>query len=153
MTINFTLNVILNTIGIIVGSISAISLLTFKANKKANKYLSALVLVCVGALFHNFLIDSGIYNQKPDLYFLPVILSFGIGPLLYIFTNQLIFLKHLSRKIIFLHLLPLLIQFLFYLFCLPLFLFLSVPLLLVPLKNFEIPPLQIRCDLGQPCCV
>ncbi len=117
MTINFTLNVVLLIIGIIVGVIAAISLLIIKSNKEANRYLSALVLVCVGALFHNFLIATGIYGQKPELYFLPVILSFGIGPLLYLFINRLIFLQPIHKKLVFLHLLPLLIQFLFYFVC------------------------------------
>lgn len=117
MTINFTLNVILLIVGIVVGIIAAFSLFIIQSNKQANKYLAALVLVCVGTLFHNFLIATGIYNQKPQLYFLPVILSLGIGPLLYLFINRLIFLKPVSRKSIFLHLLPLLIQFLFYSIC------------------------------------
>ncbi|MCY7293437.1 MAG: hypothetical protein LH615_14765, partial [Ferruginibacter sp.] len=64
-----------------------------------------------------FLIATGIYSQKPELYFLPVILSLGIGPLLYLFINRLIFLQPISRIIVILHLLPLLIQFLFYLIC------------------------------------
>ena len=117
MTINFTLNVILLIVGIIVGVIAAVSLLIIKPNKEANRYLSALVLVCVGALVHNFLIATGIYNQQPQLYFLPVILSFGIGPLLYLFINRLIFLQPINKKRVFLHLIPLGIQFLFYLFC------------------------------------
>ncbi len=117
MTINFTFNVILLIIGIVVGVIAALSLLIIKANKEANKFLSALVLICVGALLHNFLISSGIYNQKPELYFLPVVLPFGIGPLLYLFVNRLIFLQPIGKKIIVLHLLPLIVQFSFYLFC------------------------------------
>lgn len=117
MTINFTLNVILLIVGIVVGIIAAFSLFIIQSNKQANKYLAGLVFVCVGTLLHNFLIATGIYNQKPQLYFLPVILSLGIGPLLYLFINRLIFLKPVSRKSIFLHLLPLLIQFLFYSIC------------------------------------
>ena len=117
MTINFTLNVILLSIGITVGLISAFSLVVIRANREANRYLAALVLICVGALLHNFLIASGIYDQKPHLYFLPVILPFGIGPLLYLFINRLIFLQYLNRSKIFLHLLPLTLQFLFYFFC------------------------------------
>ena len=117
MTINFTLSVILLIVGIVVGVIAALSLLVIKANKEANKYLAALVLVCVAALLHNFLIAAGIYNQKPQLYFMPLLLSFGIGPLLYLFIKRLIFINPLSKKLIFLHLTPLLIQFLFYLVC------------------------------------
>ena len=117
MTINFTLNVILLIVGIIVGLIAVCSLIIIKPNNQANKYLAALVLVCVGTLFHNFLIDTGIYNKKPQLYFLPVILSLGIGPLLYLFINRLIFLKPVRSVQILLHLIPVIVQFLFYAIC------------------------------------
>lgn len=117
MTIQFSFNVILLIAGIIIGILAAIVLFAEKQNRAANRYLAGLVLICVGTLLHNFLIASGIYNQKPNLYFLPVLLSFGIGPLLYLFINRLIFLNPVKKSVIFLHLLPLLIQFSFYLFC------------------------------------
>jgi AraC-like DNA-binding protein len=117
MTIHFSLSIILLTVGIIIGVFSGIVLLFTTANKSANKYLAALVFICVGALIHNFLLDATIYEQYPKLYFLPVILSLGIGPLLYLYIQKLIGTRVLKSNIVFLHLLPLLIQFLVYLFC------------------------------------
>jgi AraC-like DNA-binding protein len=117
MTIHFSLSIILLTVGIIIGVFSGIVLLVTAANKAANKYLAALVFICVGALFHNFLLEATIYGQFPKLYFLPVILSLGIGPLLYLYIQKLIGTSILKSSIVFLHLLPVLIQFLVYLFC------------------------------------
>ncbi len=117
MTILFTLDVVLLIVGMVVAVMAALRLFTIKSNKEANVYLAVLVLVCVATLLHNFLIATGIYNQKPHLYFLPVILSFGIGPLLYLFINRLLFLKPLAKKHVFFHLLPVVIQFLFFSVC------------------------------------
>lgn len=117
MTIPLTLHVIFLLVGMFVGVMAAVVLVTKQSNKKANQYLAALVMICVFTLLHNFLIAAGIYNQKPELYFLPVILSFGIGPFLYLFINRLIFLKPLTKQAIFIHLLPVIIQFLFFSFC------------------------------------
>ena len=117
MTIHFSLSILLLTLGIIIGVLAAIVLVAEKAHRQANTYLAGLVLISVGTLLHNFLIESGIYSQKPSLYFLPVLLSFGIGPLLYLFINRLIFLQPIKKQLIFLHLLPLLLQFLFYCIC------------------------------------
>lgn len=114
MTINFSFNIVLLIIGIIIGLSTAAILLLSNQNKKANIFLSLLVLICVGSLLHNFLLDAGIYSQKPGLYFLPVILSLGIGPLLYLYVNRLIGLKPVKGFAIFLHLVPLTAQFLFF---------------------------------------
>ncbi|MBC7534452.1 MAG: helix-turn-helix domain-containing protein [Ferruginibacter sp.] len=117
MNIHFSFSVILLIIGILAGILSAITLLFEKSNREANRYLTALVLVSLGSLFHNFLIETTIYNQYPQLYFLPVLLSFGIGPLLYLYINRLINLKPLRSRSVFFHLLPLIIQFVFYGIC------------------------------------
>lgn len=117
MTIPLTLHVIFLLVGMFVGVMAAVVLVTKQSNKKANQYLAGLVMICVFTLLHNFLITAGIYNQKPELYFLPVILSFGIGPFLYLFINRLIFLKPLTKQATFIHLLPVIIQFLFFSFC------------------------------------
>lgn len=117
MTIPLTLHVILLLVGMFMGVMAAVVLVTKQSNKKANQYLAALVMICVCTLFHNFLIAAGIYNQRPTLYFLPVIFSFGIGPFLYLFINRLIFLTPLTKQAAFFHLLPVIIQFLFFSFC------------------------------------
>jgi AraC-like DNA-binding protein len=117
MTIQFSLGTILLLVGIVIGIFTGCVLLFTLANKIANRYLASLVFICVGPLLHNFLLESGIYEQFPDLYFLPVILSLGIGPLLYLYVNRLIDLHPTSNRNIALHLLPVVVQFLVYGFC------------------------------------
>ncbi len=115
MIIHFSFNVVLLIVGIVTGLLASIILLVEKTNKAANKYLAALVLLSAGALFHNFLIESSIYKQHPGLYFLPVILSLGIGPLLYLYVTRLINVRKIER--VWLHLLPMLTQFILYFIC------------------------------------
>lgn len=115
MTINFSSNIALLITGVIIGAFTAALLFFVKENRKANIYLALLVLICVGSLFHNFLLDAGIYTQIPGLYFLPVILSLGIGPLLYLYVNRLIGLKAVKGWSVFFHLLPVITQFVFFL--------------------------------------
>ncbi len=117
MLINFSVSVIVLIVGIITGIFVNIILLSEKQNAQANRFLSALVLVSVGTLFHNFLIESGIYNQYNSLYFLPIIFSLGVGPLLYLYVNRLIGIKKLSNASLFLHLLPVIIQVMLYTWC------------------------------------
>ncbi len=117
MNIHLTLNVILLLAGILVGIITTAALCIEKANRQANKFLAALVMVCVGSLMHNLFVDAGVYQQKPALYFLPVLLPLGIGPLLYLYINRLVFLRPLHWRNVLLHLVPMLMQFLFFLVC------------------------------------
>lgn len=117
MLINFSVSVIVLIVGIITGIFVTIILLSEKQNAQANRFLSALVVVSVGTLFHNFLIESGIYNQYNSLYFLPIIFSLGVGPLLYLYVNRLIGIKKLSNASLFFHLLPVIIQVLLYTWC------------------------------------
>jgi AraC-like DNA-binding protein len=117
MIIPFTFGTSILLIGIIIGIFTSGVLLFAPSNKLANRYLAALLFICVGALLHNFLLAAGIYDQFPTLYFLPVILSLGIGPLLYLYINRLIHLKKIKYQIAWMHLLPVLIQLLVYCFC------------------------------------
>ncbi len=117
MTITFSISVIFLMVGIVVGLFTSLILFFDKTNKKANFYLAFLVLICVGSLFHNFLIESEIYAQKNELYFLPVIFSLGIGPFLFLYVRTLLNNTKINTSKLFLHLLPLLIQFVVYLVC------------------------------------
>ncbi len=117
MTITFSISVIFLMVGIVVGLFTSFILFFEKTNKKANFYLAFLVIICVGSLFHNFLIESKIYNQKNELYFLPVIFSLGIGPFLFLYVRTLLNNTKINTSKLFLHLLPLLIQFVVYLVC------------------------------------
>ena len=117
MTIQFSFTVILLLVSITAGILGAVILFSEQANKAANKFLGFLLLAAVGPLVHNFLIASGIYEQQPNLYFLPVVYSLGTGPLLYLYVYRLINGHPILPKIIFLHLLPLMLQLLFYTYC------------------------------------
>jgi AraC-like DNA-binding protein len=103
--------------GILIGLLAAGLLIFDNANKKANQFLAALALVSTGSLFHNFLIETGIYNQYQSLYFLPVIFSLAVGPLLYLYVNRLININSISRTSFALHLAPAAIQALLYWWC------------------------------------
>lgn len=117
MLINFSFSVIILIIGIITGIFVTLLLLLEKKNAAANRFLTALVLVSVGTLLHNFLIATGIYNQYNWLYFLPVIFSLGVGPLLYLYVLRLIGIQKLSTKLVLLHLMPVIIQSNLYFWC------------------------------------
>lgn len=117
MTIQFSFTVILLLVSITAGILGAVILFSEQANKAANKFLGFLLLAAVGPLVHNFLIASGIYDQQPNLYFLPVVYSLGTGPLLYLYVYRLINGHPILPKIIFLHLLPLVLQLSFYTYC------------------------------------
>jgi AraC-like DNA-binding protein len=117
MTIQFSFNVVLLFVGIVTGLLTALILLAEKANKAANKYLAALLLISVCTLLHNFFVETGIYSNYPFLYFLPVILSLGVGPLLYLYINRLTAAKEMQPSQMLLHLLPMIIQWLVYCFC------------------------------------
>ncbi len=117
MTIHFSFLATLLFFGITLGIFTAFILSVSKVNKKANHYLTFLVLICVGALAHNLLLETQIYEQYPNLYFLPVILSLGIGPLLFLYIRFLINNQAISRVKVILHLSPMVLQFAVYLFC------------------------------------
>jgi AraC-like DNA-binding protein len=117
MTIQFTFSTTLLLTGITIGIFTGFVLVNTSKNVAANKYLASLVFVCVGSLIHNFLLEASIYEQYPNLYFLPVILSCGIGALLYLYVNRLVYLNKINYKTILLHLLPLIVQFFVYFFC------------------------------------
>ncbi len=86
MNLHLDVEVIFLFVGIVLGLSTAIVLFLSKQNRAANAILGLLALVFTGALTHNLLLDGGIYEQKPDLYFLPVIARLAIGPLLWLYT-------------------------------------------------------------------
>ncbi|MGL4599353.1 MAG: helix-turn-helix domain-containing protein [Bacteroidia bacterium] len=95
MNLHLDVEVIFLIVGIVLGLSTAIVLFLSKQNRAANSILGLLALVFTGALTHNLLLDGGIYEQKPDLYFLPVIARLAIGPLLWLYT-LLVTGKHLK---------------------------------------------------------
>ncbi len=117
MLIHFSFTVVLLLAGIIIGLWACVMLLAEKKNHVPNRFLVLLVLISVGTLLHNFFIESGIYREHNSLYFVPIIFSLGTGPLLYLYVKRLINLRSISAREICLHLLPVMIQFLLYLYC------------------------------------
>jgi AraC-like DNA-binding protein len=100
MQLRLDFEVILLLIGLVLGLATAIMLFFSQQNRTANRILGLLTLVFAGALTHNLLLDGGIYDQKPDLYFLPIIARLAIGPLLWLYTLQVTG-KHLKPFFLF----------------------------------------------------
>ncbi|NRB61876.1 MAG: AraC family transcriptional regulator [Saprospiraceae bacterium] len=87
-----------------------------KDNKKANQYLSLLALLLSLWLCDTFFRVSGIYAQKPSLYFLPIYFSFAFGPLLYFYTISLTHTKQPKITRVFIHFIPAILQGIGYVF-------------------------------------
>ena len=98
------------------GIFASIILLIKNENKAANRFLAALSFIISLWLCDTFFRVSEIYQQLPDLYFLPIYFSFGFGPLIYFYTRFLTQKDgHLSR-FDYIHFVPMLLQGLFYAF-------------------------------------
>jgi len=114
MSIDFNLLVILIDVLIANGVFSSCLLLLKVENKRANRYLSILTFILSLWLCDMFFRVAGIYEQNPNFYFLPIYLSFGFGPLIYLYTLQLTKKKfRFSNRLLF-HFIPVFLQFLFY---------------------------------------
>lgn len=116
MQISFNLASIVLFMLIAQGAFAAPVLFFRNENRKANKYLSLLILLLSLWLCDSFFRVSGIYSLNPNFYFLPIYFSLGFGPLIYCYTGSLTkqdFKLDLWKA---LHFLPVLLQLLFYLF-------------------------------------
>lgn len=110
MTLTLHTETIFLLLVIAAGLLSVPVLLLNKSNKTANRILAAVQIVVAGGLVHNLLLAGGVYDQNPQLYFLPVSLRFAFGPLLWWYVHKLTGGK--KRYIVF-HLLPVVFVFLF----------------------------------------
>ena len=116
MSIDFNLLAILAFV-LIANGVFASCLLVFKKdNRRANRYLSTLTFIFSLWLCDTFFRVTGIYEQNPNFYFLPIYFSFGFGPLIYFYTLQLTKKEfHFSNRLFF-HFIPVFFQFLFYVY-------------------------------------
>ncbi|MFD1255627.1 helix-turn-helix domain-containing protein [Mucilaginibacter terrae] len=114
MKISFDLNVILYFAAISIGMYTSIMLLFSVHNKTANRILSLLMLAITGWITDAFLRASGIYAQRPDLYFLPIYYSFAFGPLLYFYVRAITDKGFKFDRRQLLHFFPVFIQAAFY---------------------------------------
>ncbi|MFT4568521.1 MAG: AraC-like DNA-binding protein [Saprospiraceae bacterium] len=116
MLISFGIEIIALGSLIVLGCFAALVLLTRKDNASPNKFLSIFLLTVSLWLIDSFLRLSGIYQQDPDYYFLPIYYSLAFGPLIYFYVRSLTNPHfQFSRKQLW-HFTPVLIQALLYLF-------------------------------------
>lgn len=97
------------------GIYAGILLLISEKNPFANRFLG--VLVCLSSLWliDTFLRISSSYLSNPNLYFMPIFYSLGFGPLVYFYTCSITNKQFKFRKRHVYHLIPMIIQGLFYL--------------------------------------
>lgn len=116
MQITVDLNVLILSI-VISCSFFASGLLWFSAqNKQSNRILALLIFSISLWLIDHFLRLAGIYNEKPNLYFLPIFYSFAFGPLIYFYVKTLINQAFRLQKNDILHFIPVIFQAGLYLF-------------------------------------
>jgi AraC-like DNA-binding protein len=89
LNIPFSIPVLLIGAVIAQGVFAALVLLFQPTNRKANRYLSLLVLAFSLWLCDTFFRVADIYRQDPDFYFLPIFFSLAFGPLIYFYTRSM----------------------------------------------------------------
>ncbi|MEO0687673.1 MAG: hypothetical protein AAFY76_22140, partial [Cyanobacteria bacterium J06649_11] len=105
---------------LIAQGIFAVALLLLKQdNWRANRYLAILILAFCCWLCDAFFSVSGLYQQNPDLYFLPIYFSFAFGPLLYWYTRSLTEGKRSVGRQQLVHFIPVGLQATFYVYFKP----------------------------------
>lgn len=110
------LNIASITLGAIIaqGLFAALILPFFKNNSKANRFLAILLILFSLWICDTFFRVSGIYNQNPNFYFLPIYFSLAFGPLIYFYTKSLTEKNFKFSKKHLIHFVPVLFQLLFY---------------------------------------
>jgi AraC-like DNA-binding protein len=85
-------------------------LLPQRKHRSANQWLSALVLIFLGSLTHNLLLETGVYERNQRLYFIPINGQLLIGPLLWFYVLRMLDLPLPDRRHRVAHLAPGFIQ-------------------------------------------
>jgi hypothetical protein len=113
-----TLSLIVLLLGFIISAsfFGAVLLWFSQQNRLSNRFLAALILAIALWLIDHFLRIAGIYNLKPEWYFSPIFFSFAFGPLIYFYVKSLVSQPFVFQKQDFLHFIPVVLQFLLYLF-------------------------------------
>ena len=89
MTLTLTFSVLLIGAVIAQGILAAALLFLQQYNAKANRFLGLLVLLFSLWLCDTFFSIGNLYQQDPNLYFLPIYYSFAFGPLVYFYTKSI----------------------------------------------------------------
>ncbi len=76
-------------IALIAGVLTLGILLPQRKHRSANQWLSALVLVFMGSLTHNLLLEAGVYERNQWLYFIPIDGQLLVGPLLWFYVLRM----------------------------------------------------------------
>ncbi|MEM9895085.1 MAG: helix-turn-helix domain-containing protein [Bacteroidota bacterium] len=87
-----------------------------KENREANRYLGFLSILLATWLVDTLFRVTGIYGERPDLYFLPIYFSFGFGPLILFYTRSLTEQSHKLELKELVHFIPMLLQCSLYVF-------------------------------------
>jgi len=110
MKIDFNLEVIL-LLGLIAQGFFAAALLVIqKENRRANVFLAILLITFSLWMCDTFFRASGIYDQNPNYYFLPIYFSLAFGPLAYFYTRSLTNPNFRFQAFHLIHFLPVLLQ-------------------------------------------
>ena len=121
MQIELSIAVVLSGAIIAQGIFAAILLFFSKINRLSNQLLGALI-AAISLWFGSqtsldfFFGVSGVYQQDPDFYFLPIYFSFAFGPLIFLYTRSLTNSAFVFRQKDWIHFIPVILQFGLYLF-------------------------------------
>ncbi len=86
-----------------------------KGNRQANTFLGLLLVLYSLTLLNSLMAMTGVFSAYQQLYFLPLIFSFSIGPLFYFFVKSRIQPSFIFTKKHSIHFILPAIQFIFYL--------------------------------------
>jgi AraC-like DNA-binding protein len=113
-----TFNWLVVLMGVVIAqSLFAAGLLFFsRQNMISNRLLSVLIIVIALWLSDDFMRLAGIYQQRPNLYFLPIFYSFSFGPFIWFYVRSLIRHPFRLTRIDLLHFIPVTLQTALYLF-------------------------------------
>lgn len=85
-----------------------------RENRPSNRLLALLIVTLALWLIDHFMRIAGIYQQQPNLYFLPIFYSLGFGPLIWFYVRSLVNANFRLRRSDLLHFLPVALQALLY---------------------------------------
>ncbi len=78
------------SLALVAGVLTLGILLAQRAHRQANGWLAALVLVFLGSLTHNLMLETGVYDRDQWLYFIPINGQLLVGPLLWFYVSRML---------------------------------------------------------------
>ena len=116
MEIIFNINVVFVGAVIVLGLFAATCLFFRKQNQLPNRLMAFFLLSLSLWMVDVFMRVSGIYQQAPEYYFMPIYYSFAFGPLLYLYVRSITNSDFKLSRIHLLHFIPVILQAGLYLF-------------------------------------